>query len=265
MTTNASLAAPQGSEITWYSPSALALLLANLVPLYGVLYLNWSVLALMVLLWLEVILVALFTVLRMLCAAPANRKLWLGKAIFVPLFGLFAAATAFGVGIMMYWVFGKLEGIFPMEESTFLTAETARVIRKHGLLPAFWALLASHSFSFFSNYLGRFEFRRARLPALVEKFFGRVTIMGVALWCASWFMSGVISSPGGVTHFSPNPAWAMVAIVIVKICLDLRAHVKEHRPAHGDSGTHILQRLMRPRKVTGAEDAPPVPRHDQSQ
>ena len=76
---------------TWYSPSAIALLLANLVPLYGVLYLDWSVLALMVLLWLEVILIALFTVLRMLCADPANLALWVSKAIFVPVFGLLAA------------------------------------------------------------------------------------------------------------------------------------------------------------------------------
>ncbi len=241
MTTNGELSTRRDSEVTWYSPSALALLLANLVPLYGVLYLNWSVLALMVLLWLEVTLIALFTVLQMLCADPSNLALWLSKAIFVPVFGLFAAAATLGVGIMMYWVFGSLEGILPMDESPLLTAETARVIRKHGLLPAFGALVASHLFSFFWNYLGRLEFRRARLSGLVENFFGRVSMMVIALWCAGWFMTGVISGPSGVVRFSPKPVWGMVAFVIIKIWLDLRAHVKEHRPARDASLTDVLQ------------------------
>jgi hypothetical protein len=54
--------------LKWYSPSALALIVSNLVPLYGVLFWGWSVLALLALFWLEIMLVGSLTVMRMLGA-----------------------------------------------------------------------------------------------------------------------------------------------------------------------------------------------------
>jgi hypothetical protein len=61
------------SEISvadWRRPSVIALLLANLVPVFGVLFFHWEVFPLMFLFWSENVIVGAFNVLKMLCAAP---------------------------------------------------------------------------------------------------------------------------------------------------------------------------------------------------
>src|SRR5262245_50856277 len=41
------------APLTWYSPSSLALILANLLPLWGVLVWGWPVVAVLALFWME--------------------------------------------------------------------------------------------------------------------------------------------------------------------------------------------------------------------
>jgi len=46
-------------------PSSIVLILANLVPLVGVLYFDWSVLDILLLYWTESVIIGLVNVLRM--------------------------------------------------------------------------------------------------------------------------------------------------------------------------------------------------------
>jgi hypothetical protein len=66
--------------------SAWILIAANLVPVAGVLFWDWSVFALLALFWMENVVVGVFFIARMLCVDPADPALWVGKLFMVPFF-----------------------------------------------------------------------------------------------------------------------------------------------------------------------------------
>jgi hypothetical protein len=99
------------------------------------------------------------------------------------------------------------------------TAEAARrVIEESALWPALAALALSHLLSFVLNYLGRGEYRHARPAVLMHAPYGRVVVLHVA----------IIGGAFLVMEFD-SPLWALALLVALKIGLDLRAHLREHR------------------------------------
>lgn len=201
----------------WLAPTALVLVAANLVPLYGVLALGWTVLSVVVLFWLENIVIGVLNALRMAVADPGNRVAGAQKLFLVPFFcvhyGLFTAIH----GLFVFSLFGgesylaRVDGLW--------TAEAARrVIEESALWPALAALALSHLFSFVLNYLGRGEYRHARPAVLMRAPYGRVVVLHVA----------IIGGAFLVMEFD-SPLWALVLLIALKIGLDLRAHLREHR------------------------------------
>jgi len=217
---SASVAAPGSTPRL----SAAVLVLANLVPLYGVAMLGWPVFAVLLLFWVENVVVGLLNVARMLCADPADPAQWLLKLFLVPFFcvhyGMFTAVH----GAFVFGFFGKVkatgsgEGMFPIP--SWLAA-----IGEQGLWLAVAALAVSHLFSFFWNYLGRGEFRLASVAELMGKPYGRVVVLHLTI-----IFGGI-----GVTALG-SPVWALLLLVGLKAGIDLRAHLKEHRPAPAVSG-----------------------------
>src|SRR5436309_8211653 len=68
------------------TPSAVALIVANLVPLAGVLFLGWTLFATLLLFWLENVTVGVFSVLQLLAARPREPLAWGAKVLMVPFF-----------------------------------------------------------------------------------------------------------------------------------------------------------------------------------
>jgi Family of unknown function (DUF6498) len=194
--------------------SAWVLVAANLVPLVGVLLWDWSVFALLALFWMENVMLGVFFALRMLCADPRDAALWAGKLFMVPFFcfhyGMFTAIH----GVFVFSLFGgksySASGLQVLEPA-------ARAASELGLWLPLGALLASHAFSFLWNYLVGGEFRRASLPALMAKPYGRVVVLHLAI---------ILGGFGAMALGSP--VWALLVLLALKIGLDLKAHVKEH-------------------------------------
>ncbi len=203
----------------WYSPSAVALIIANLVPLYGVLFWNWSILALLVLFWFEIILVGLLGALRMLIAVLSNTQLRGSKIVWVPGFCIFYSVLVVGVGIMMFGFFGHLEGEMPFDEGLLPLGQASRVLEKQGLWLALLALCASQAFTFFWNYLGQGEFRRANLKDLMWEANSRVFMLFFSLFFGAIFMG------------LGSPVWGLVILIGFKVWLDLSAHLRAQRLA----------------------------------
>jgi hypothetical protein len=195
--------------------SATVLVVANLVPLYGVAMLGWSVFSVLLLFWVENVIVGLLNVARMLCVDPADPLQWLAKLILVPFFcfhyGMFAAVH----GTFVFSLFGhvKASGLFPLE-TWFAT------IGAQGLWLAVAALAASHLVSFSWNFLGRGEFRRASAAELMAKPYGRVVVLHLTILLGGFSILALGS-----------PLWALLLLVGLKIAIDLLAHLKEHRGA----------------------------------
>ncbi len=208
-------------------------MLANLLPLYGVLVLDWPVVALLLLFWLENVVVGAFNVLRILVArlgefAMLPRKLFLA-AFFVVHYGGFAT----GHLIFILAIFGgdtvTVEGPFP-------TPATIReIVAEYRLEFPLAALVLSHGVSFFFNFIGEGEYREARIASLMSRPYGRVVILHI-----------VILVGGGVSLALGEPVLALVLLVILKIAVDLAGHRWDHgKLGRGNRGIGTASRRSR--------------------
>ena len=203
-----------------FSASAFALVLANAVPLIGVVVLGWQVFPLVLLYWLENVVVGGFNVLRMLCARPRDGVRWAAKAFLVPFFivhfGMFTATH----GLFVFTLFDegpRLQGFFPRP------GEVLAAIQRTGVGLAVLALVASHGFSFVRNYLVAGEYRRASLQQLMHQPYHRVVILHLT-----------ILGGGFVTLLLKSPLAALVILVALKTAVDLRAHLAERSRFGGE-------------------------------
>ena len=207
---------PKGAE-SEKPLSAWVLVAANLVPLAGVLFWRWDVLALLVLFWMENVVVGLFFALRMVFADLEDGALWLAKFVMVPFFcihyGMFTAVH----GMFVFMLFG--EGSYRVDGLNAL-APAARAAADYGLWLPLAVLVGSHLFSFAWNYLYRGEFRSAQLSKLMAQPYGRVVVLHVAI-----ILGGIAAMTLG------SPVWALLVLLGLKIALDFKAHVKEHSPS----------------------------------
>jgi hypothetical protein len=201
----------------WFSPTALVLIAANLLPLYGVLVLGWAVLPIVVLFWLENIVVGVLNILRIVLASPADAARWAGKLLLVPFFivhyGLFTAIH----GLFVFSLFGG-EPYQALVHGLWTVDAARHVIAEFALWPGIGALAASHLLSFLWNYLGQGEYRQARPEALMQAPYSRVVALHVAI------LLGAI-----LIQLFHSPLWALLLLIGLKIGIDLRAHLKEHR------------------------------------
>jgi hypothetical protein len=194
-------------------PSAVALTAANLVPLADVLWLGWSVFALLLLFWLENVVIGVFNALRMVAARPDELGGWFAKLFMVPFFcvhyGIFTAVH----GMFVIGFFGQGAWHGGITSVGGLTAFLSR----EGLLIPLAGLALSHAFSFAWNYIGQGEYRTARIDRLMAAPYGRVVVMHVTILGGGFLIMALGS-----------PVAALILLLILKIGLDIGAHVKEH-------------------------------------
>ena len=195
------------------TPSQVALVLANAVPLVGVLLLGWTVFPLLLLYWLENVVVGGFNVLKMLLAKPAEPVYWAGKLFLIPFFIVHFGGFTFVHGVLVVAFFGP-KGIQPFE---LLTAVPA-AIRANELGWGLLSLIASHGFSFYWNYVKNGEYQRASLQALMGQPYGRVMVLHLTVLFGGWIVM-LLGSPVG----------ALLVLVALKTAADWRGHRAERR------------------------------------
>jgi hypothetical protein len=199
----------------WLRPSVIALLAANLIPLFGVLVFGWEVFPLMFLFWSENVIVGVFNALKMLLANPGVPVSWAAKVFMLPFFCLHYGLFTFVHGIFIVGIFGG--GMKP--GAGFPDFETfRRAAEQYHLGWAILGLAASHGVSFVSNSLLGGEYKRASLPALMAQPYGRIVVLHVAILGGAFLMAALRS-----------PVWGLVLLVVLKIILDLRGHLKERK------------------------------------
>jgi len=195
------------------TPSQVALVLANAVPLVGVLLLGWTVFPLLLLYWLENVVVGAFNVLKMLLAKPAEPVYWAGKLFLIPFFIVHFGGFTFVHGVLVVAFFGP-KGIQPFD---LLTAVPA-AIRANELGWGLLSLIASHGFSFYWNYVKNGEYQRASLQALMGQPYSRVIVLHLTVLFGGWIVM-LLGSPVG----------ALLVLVALKTAADWRGHRAERR------------------------------------
>jgi len=195
------------------TPSLAALVLANAVPIFGVLFLGWTVFPLVLLYWLENVVVGAFNVAKLLMAQPREPAYWVGKLILVPFFVVHFGGFTYVHGALVVAFFGP-KGAQPFD---LLTAVPA-AIRANQLGWGVLSLVISHGLSFYWNYLKNGEYQRASLNALMGQPYGRVIVLHLTVLFGGW-----------VVMLLGSPLFALVLLVVLKTAADWRAHQAERR------------------------------------
>jgi len=191
--------------------SALALIMANLVPLFGVLALDWDVAPIMVFYWAENLVVGFFNVLKMRRAqgsAAGSGTTLNGRPVtdgdrrsmilfFIVHYGMFTLVHGLFVAIM----FGaRFRGVFS----------------ELGLALLF--LTVSHGISYWRNFIGRGEYERVSFVGLFWRPYPRVIIMHITI-----LLGGAWAQAKG------SPIYALLVLVFLKTAIDLALHLLERR------------------------------------
>ena len=217
--------------------SSLVLIAANLLPIGGVLWFDWSVFEILLLYWTESVIIGVINVLRMLASRSGNvLEGFAGMRGEVPA----AASAAMNAAVSRMarrGIKGFLIPFFIVHYGVFCYGHLSAVVGifsdrglHGGLLGAvpplsdlaFWALVASifasHLFSFFANFIGKGEYRRTGVAALMHRPYGRIVVMHITVIFGA-----------GLVMWLDNPLPMLVVLVAAKIILDLKLHNRERQ------------------------------------
>lgn len=217
--------------LAWYRVTSsvgavIALVVANLIPLVGALFLGWNVWTILIIYWLENGVVGVFNVLKMRKAegddvsGAANWRIngrpatsvtrgalipffvmhygmfWVGHGIFVLLLPLFGGMSMDGS-----------EGPDMTEGMSIGTIVFAVIV-----------LAISHGVSYWFNFIGNGEYRRVSPAGQMFAPYGRLVILHITIIVGAMAIS-----------ITGAPAAALAILVALKIVLDVGFHLAEHR------------------------------------
>ena len=224
---------PPGRGAAGYSPlSVLALIGANLIPLFGVLALGWRVFPILLLFSLENIVIGFYNVLRMVMAPCDLKELRASSKgigtkgglilFFCVHYGMFSAGHLFFI-VSLFAVFGDSPATGP-HWAEWSRGPDSRPWQAGGwwLATAVGGLFISHGVSYWKNFIQRGEYKRVTANRLFLGPYGRIMVMHVTV------VGGAFAVLATGSHAAP-----LSLLVIGKIVLDVVAHVRERRKFAG--------------------------------
>jgi hypothetical protein len=194
----------QVSSPSIFTFSTLVLILANLVPVAGAVYFGWDLASVLVIYWAESGVIGFYNLCKILVIGgwPA---LFSG-IFFISHFGGFMAIHF----LFLYHIF--IQGI--ESSSTVKLEEVALLFTT--LWPALAALFISHGISFILNFIGHQEYRNKTVGKQMHEPYQRIIFMHLVIIIGA-FLTSIIGDSIVVLMF----------IIIAKVVVDVRAHVKE--------------------------------------
>ena len=214
-------------------PSSLVLVSVNLLPLAGVVLLQWDVLAILLLYWTESVVIGVINVFRMIASqsdsvfdgivpqtsgqtVPAHESARLPNIPITPFKFFLIPFFVVHYGAFCYGHLVAVVGLFSGSGLSLSVAASLMQLWQ----PSFWiavaAIAGSHLFSFFSNYIGQDEYKRASLYLMMRRPYGRIVAMHVAIVLGA-----------GLVMWLGSPLPMLVVLIGVKTALDLRLHSRE--------------------------------------
>jgi hypothetical protein len=227
--------------VAWYQVGSsygavAALILANLVPLVGVIWLGWDVWGILIIYWLENGIYGLFNVLKMRraegsedgspVAVAATRRRLNGFKVNGRAPRSSDAVALVPFFIIHYGIFWVVHGVFvlllPLFGATSAdgASDFGTTLNPLAIVFVVGCLFISHGLSYRLNYIGRAEYLRTTAAQQMFAPYGRLVVLHLTII----FGAILIGMTGA-------PAAAIVVLVLVKIVIDLGLHLAEHRKA----------------------------------
>ncbi len=218
------------SKKDWASVPVIVLVAANILPLWGVYFLKWDAFYIILLYWSENLAIGFYNILKIATAKVKHPIEHLGKLFLIPFFVIHYGGFMAVHGLFVLAFAKKIEGPLFSGKAwpCFLVFVQLLigVIRQMFLaIPpqmkfAILALFISHGVSFVYNYLLKGEYATAKPKELMNRPYSRVVVLHIAL-IASGFFVMVLGSPIPL----------LFVLVIGKIILDVKMHIREHKKA----------------------------------
>ncbi len=213
---------PRAPEGWRRQASTATLVVVNLLPLLGVLVFHWDAAALVILYWSENLVIGFYTLLKLLLKAPRRA---IPMVLFFCLhYGLFCFAH--GAIILTLLVDEQID-LAPADPWPFLLVlpqlflSLVREMLAYAP-PQWWipflALVISHGVSFVTHFLLGGERDALSLKQIMGSPYGRIAVLHFAV-----ILGGI-----AVTEFG-QPVAMLVALTLVKLVVDLKLHLREHR------------------------------------
>jgi hypothetical protein len=206
--------------------AAATLVVANMVPLFGVLFFDWNVWTILIVYWLENGVVGVINVFKMRMAAGP----YIAGTISMTMNGRSvdgaAKSALIPFFVMHYGIFWTVHGVFVLTLPLFALTGPDR--GGPGVSPpSIWtiglaivALVISHGLSYRLNYIGRGEYLRTSAARQMFAPYGRLVVLHITI------ILGALAI--GLTG---APAAAVVVLIALKTFLDLGLHFAERRRA----------------------------------
>src|SRR4030095_74478 len=198
-------------------PSAIVLVLVNLVPLAGLLFFSWSTSEILLLYWSESAVIGLFTIIKMLYVKDAPAM----KLIYIPFFVVHFGGFMLGHLLFILVIVSLPEGFHSNTyvNGTYYTQDgvvSGEQISQFVSFPLGWLfnfalLFLSHGYSFYSNFIKEKESEKASVTMLFWAPYPRIVVMHITI------IAGVfLNAPG-------------VVLVLLKTGVDLASHLLERK------------------------------------
>jgi len=211
--------------------SAISLVVANLIVAIVVITQKWGFYSVILVYWFEAVIIGLYNLLRMIVVCWFGEPLGRRMGVKDGLSRLVLSVVVGGFFIMKWGAFalglGFLVASAPAffaeakdSEQLFSIMNALEAVGE-GVLTAALVLLISHGVSFVLNFLIRGEYKRSNVLILLVKPYARMILVLVVMvlgFIATYYTNDLT----GATGFA-------VAIVLVKLTVDLVSHAFEHR------------------------------------
>ncbi len=188
--------------------SVISLIAVNLFPLFGVLFLHWSLFAVMFLYWLESAIIGFFNIPKMVKAEGKNTA---NFTINDKPISKVSKITAIPFFIIHYGMFMAVHGVF-----VFVLFGPINVSAWE-LFLGFLFLFISHGLSYKFNFLANQEFKKVSFGEQMMKPYSRIIIMHLTI-----LFGGAGAKALGA------PPLALIVMIVIKTAIDLASHMREH-------------------------------------
>jgi hypothetical protein len=195
------------------SPSAIALLVANLIPIFGVLFWNYDLGNILIIYWAESAVIGLYTLVKMITSTVheglSGIPILFIAPFFIVHFGGFMAGHL--VFILIIASSGFSSGEVDMSLYQVFYEKTATI---------HWPLIAlvlSHGFSFALNFIGKKEYKKINTGNLSTAPYARIIVMHITIVIGAF-----------ATIIFGNSIAFLVLFIFLKIFMDAGAHIREH-------------------------------------
>ena len=214
------------------SASIVALTVANLIPLIGVLFFGWDAAAIVLLYWIENLVVGFYNILRMILVkgkSPGRlfQKLFM-IVFFCVHFGGFCAVHGFF--LLVFFKIGSPDkamdhpdpwlGPFIFLQLLYGVVMQLWHSRPPGLEWPVLGLFVSHGVSFIKNFINGQLYLTLKIEDIMMRPYQRIVLMHVAI-----IAGGVLIMKLG------SPVALLSFLIFIKIGIDLWLHARSHRKA----------------------------------